>query len=66
MGSEYFRQGSAMMKLPEPGQVESQALGDFAKVMQGGTSVAASRPAASLPGSTWTRTTSRTAWDNWS
>ena len=23
-------------------------------------------PAASLPGSIWTRTTSRTAWDNWS
>jgi hypothetical protein len=31
-----------MMKLPEPGRVESQTLGDFAKVMQGGASMAAS------------------------
>ncbi len=37
------------MKLPEPGQVESQALGDFAKVMQGGTSVAAPRSGGQPP-----------------
>ena len=30
-----------MMKLPEPAQVESQTLSDFAKVMQGGASVEA-------------------------
>jgi len=37
------------MKLSEPGQVESQALSDFAKVMQGGTSVAAPRSGSQPP-----------------
>jgi hypothetical protein len=38
-----------MMKLAEPGQIESQALSDFAKVMQGGTSVAAPRSGGQPP-----------------
>jgi hypothetical protein len=38
-----------MMKLPEPGHVESQALGDFAKVMQGGASMAAPRAGSQPP-----------------
>jgi len=38
-----------MMKLPEPAPVESQALSDFAKIMQGGASLPARSPAGQFP-----------------
>jgi hypothetical protein len=38
-----------MMKLPEPAPVESQALSDFAKIMQGGTPLPARSPAGQPP-----------------
>ncbi len=37
------------MKLPEPAPVESQALSDFAKIMQGGGPLPARSPAGQFP-----------------
>lgn len=37
------------MKPPEPAQVESQALSDFARIMQGGAKVSAGAPASHTP-----------------
>ena len=37
------------MKPPEPAQVESQALSDFARIMQGGAPVPARAPASHTP-----------------
>jgi hypothetical protein len=38
-----------LMKPPEPAQVESQALSDFARIMQGGAPVPARVPASHTP-----------------
>ena len=47
------------------GAVESPALSDFSKIMQG-DGLFPDSGSGPAPASTWTRTISRTAWDNWS
>jgi hypothetical protein len=59
--------GSMLMKSPAPARWNLKPSAILPRIMQGRRPF--SRPdllVAAPPGSTWIRTTSRTAWDNWS